>query len=121
MLGTALEYIAAAFFIARISLAAAIAPGVPCLSGTDVAAGAGGFCCATAGTAVRARARPVADKMLERHFIPILLRWRGLPTFNNANSLRACQNSGPGEADEQSMLDNAGYRGQQSRQARSIH
>src|ERR1700754_3203945 len=45
----------------------------------------------------------------------------GLPPFNNTNSLRACQNSRAGETDEQSMLDNAGYRGQQSRQTWSIH
>src|SRR4029453_18412664 len=77
-LGTALAYIALAFFIVRISLAAAIAAGEPGLS--CVAAGAAGafFCCATAGTAVRASpaARPAADKIRERLFIPILLDYR---------------------------------------------
>src|SRR6185369_14172253 len=71
-LGTALAYIALAFFIVRISLAAASAPGEAGFSG--VAAGAAGafFCCASAGTAVRASpiARPAADKIRERLFIP---------------------------------------------------
>src|SRR6202790_4649824 len=70
MLGTALAYIPLAFFIARISLAAAIAAGDASLSG--------GGCCAPAGKPVRANpsARPAADKILKRRFIPILLRLR---------------------------------------------
>src|SRR5882757_3122292 len=44
-----------------------------------------------------------------------------LPPFSNANSLRACQNSRAGKTDEQSVLDNAGYRGQPSREKRSLH
>jgi hypothetical protein len=43
-----------------------------------------------------------------------------LPPFNNANSLRACQNSRAGKTNEQPMLDNARYRIQQSRQPRRI-
>src|SRR5258708_18317213 len=38
--------------------------------------------------------------------------------FNNANSLRACQDSRAGKTDEQPVLDNARYRSQQLRQAR---
>src|SRR5260370_9955071 len=67
MLGTALAYIALAFFIARISFAAAIAAGDAGLPG--------GGCCAPAGTPSRANpnARPAADKILERRFIPNFL------------------------------------------------
>src|SRR6266436_2155232 len=70
MLGTALAYIALAFFMVRISLAAAIAAGEACFSG-----GAAG-CCAPAGTAASANptTRPAADKIVEKLFIPILLR-----------------------------------------------
>src|SRR6266481_7699297 len=68
MLGTALAYIALAFFIVRISFAEAIAAGEAGLS-------EGGCCCAPAGTPARAspNARPAADKILERRFIPNLL------------------------------------------------
>src|SRR5258705_2219216 len=43
-----------------------------------------------------------------------------LPPFNNANSLGACQHRYAGKTNEQPVLDNARYRIQQSRQARSI-
>src|SRR6202022_2251108 len=43
-----------------------------------------------------------------------------LGPFNNANSLTACQHRGAGKTNEQPVLDNARYRIQQSRQARSI-
>jgi hypothetical protein len=60
-------------------LAAAIAAGDAGLSvgAPGVAAGAF-FCCASAGTAVRARptARPAADNIRERLFISILLDFR---------------------------------------------
>src|SRR2546430_4644119 len=67
MLGTALAYMAAAFFIARISFAAAIAAGGACLSGGGVA----GACWATAGTPATAspNARLAADNILARRFI----------------------------------------------------
>src|SRR6266566_6066668 len=67
MLGMALAYMALAFFIARISFAAAIAAGEACLSGGADA----GACWATAGTAATAspNARLAADKILERRFI----------------------------------------------------
>src|SRR5258705_4187115 len=78
MLGTALAYIALAFFIARISFAAAIAAGDAGLSGGGgdcCCLGGAGCCCAPAGTPARANpiARPAADKVLERRFIPNLL------------------------------------------------
>src|SRR6516165_7823747 len=68
MLGTAFWYIADAFFIARISLAAAIAPG-------EAAFGGAAACCAAAGNAAiaRASARPAAGKILKTLFIPFLL------------------------------------------------
>src|SRR5882762_4132897 len=105
----ALAYIALAFFIARISLAAAIA--------------------APAASAVRRPERrsgpdreqgPWPTKCLKDASFQFS-SMAGLPPFSNANSLRACQNSRAGKADEQSVLDNAGYRGQQARQARRIH
>src|ERR1700738_1083337 len=43
-----------------------------------------------------------------------------LPPFNNANSLRARQNTRAGKTNEQPMLDNPRYGGQQSRQPRGI-
>jgi hypothetical protein len=60
-------------------LAAAIAAGEADLSGVAEGAGAGAFfCCAWAGAPVRAspNARPAADKIRERLFIPILLDYR---------------------------------------------
>jgi hypothetical protein len=56
------------FFMARISLAAAIAAGVAGLSG-------GAPCCAVAGRAAKTspNARPAAGKILKTLFIPILL------------------------------------------------
>src|SRR5258708_39292470 len=73
MLGTAAEYIALAFFIVRISLAAAIAAGEASLSGSG--------CCAPARTTVRANpsATLAADKSRENRFIPILLGLRCEP------------------------------------------
>src|SRR5258706_11935327 len=105
-----------AFFMARISLAAAIAAGDP-----DLSAGAAA-CWAPAGTPARASpsARPAADKIIERLFIPILPKITALPPFNNTNSLTACQHRRAGKANEQPMLDNARYRVQQSRQPRRI-
>src|SRR4030088_2216861 len=116
MLGMALAYMALAFFMARISLAAAIAAGDAGLS-----AGAAG-CCARAGTPARASpiTRPAADKILKRRFIPGLHKIAALPPFNNTNSLRARQHRRAGKIDEQPMLDNARYRVQQSREMRSI-
>src|SRR5438477_10789774 len=86
MLGTALAYIAPAFFIDRISFAAAIAAGEASLSGA-------GFCCAPAGTMVRAspNARAAADKILEKHFIPDSPEIAALQPFHNANSAGLCQ------------------------------
>src|ERR1700733_15906417 len=99
--------------MARISLAAAIAAGVPSLSG--------GGCCAPAGTAPRASpmARPAADKILKRRFI-LFSSIAALRPFNNANSAGACQHRHAGQTNEQPMLDHARYRGQQARQARHI-
>ena len=59
-------------------MAAAIAAGEPGLSGADEGAAGPFFCCASAGAPVRARprARPAADKIRERLFIPILLDYR---------------------------------------------
>src|SRR5882724_7471099 len=73
MFGIALAYIAPAFFMSRISFAAAIAAGEAGLSGGGCCAGC--CCCAPAGTPVRAspNARPAADKIFERRFIPVLL------------------------------------------------
>src|SRR5450631_773438 len=116
MLGMAFAYIAAAFFMARISLAAAMAAGDPGLS-----VGAAG-CWAPAGTPASASpsTRPAADKILKRRFIPNLHKIAALPPFNNTNSLRARQHRRAGKTDEQPMLDNARYRVQQSREMRSI-
>src|SRR5580693_2834150 len=102
MLGTALAYMALAFFIVRISFAAAMAAGEAC--GLAGAAG----CCAPAGTLASARpnARPAADKTL-RLFIPVLLENTALTPFNNTNSLRTCQYRRAGDTDEQPMLDDA--------------
>src|SRR6266480_1929504 len=115
MLGTALAYIAPAFFIDRISFAAAIAAGEASLSG-------GGFCCAPAGTMVRAspNARAAADKILEKHFIPDSPEIAALQPFNNAYSVGACQHRRARKTDEQPVLDNARDQGQQARQTRSI-
>src|SRR6202163_2826947 len=115
MLGTAFAYMTAAFFMARISLAAAIAAGVPGLS-------AGAACCAPAGRPASASpsTRPAADKIPKRRFIPNLHKIAALPPFNNTNSLRARQHRRAGKTDEQPMLDNARYRVQQSREMRSI-
>src|SRR6516162_2638901 len=68
MLGTAFWYIADVFFIARISLAAAMAPG-------EAAFGGAAACCAAAGNAAiaRASARLAAGKILKTLFIPFLL------------------------------------------------
>src|SRR5258705_12359099 len=101
---------ALAFFIARISFAAASAAGEACLSGGADA----GACWATAGTPATAspNARLAADKILEKRFIPILLRFSALPPFNYANSLRACQDCHAGKASEQPVLDNTRYQGQ---------
>src|SRR5262245_3237479 len=70
MLGTALAYIAAAFFICRISLAAAMQAGVPCLSDGAGAA----CCCALAVWLAKANpsARPTAGNILTTLFIPLL-------------------------------------------------
>src|SRR5258708_1026102 len=67
MLGTALAYIEAAFFIARISFAAATAAGEACLSG----GGDAGACWASAGTPATAspNARLAADNILATRFI----------------------------------------------------
>src|SRR5438874_5927969 len=107
--------------IARISLAAAIAAGEPGLSGV-VAAGAF-FCCASAGTAVRASptARPAADKIRERLFITISPRLPALPPLNYANSLGTCQDGGAGQANEQPVFDDTRDQAQQARQTRRIH
>src|SRR5882757_7724949 len=69
MPGTAPAYMVATFFMPRISLAAAIAAGVDCLT-----AGAAG-CCASAGAADSASptATVAADKSPEKRFIPSLL------------------------------------------------
>src|SRR5450631_2621027 len=116
MLGMAFAYIPLAFFMARISLAAAIAAGDPGLS-----VGAAG-CWAPAGTPASASpsTRPAADKILKRRFIPNLHKIAALPPVNNTNSSRARQHRRAGKTDEQPMLDNARDRVQQSCQARSI-
>ena len=64
--------IAAAFFMVRISLAAASAAGE---AGLSAVGGAASFCWADAGAPISARlnARAAADKLPERLFIPILL------------------------------------------------
>ncbi len=112
MLGTALAYMALAFFIARISLAAAIAAGE-----------ARRCVCAPAGTAgqrqpqYQARGRQNSRKALHsdsprlRHYRRSTTR---IPWAAPAKHRRA------GQTDEQSVLDHARYRIQQSRQARRI-
>ena len=107
MLGTALAYIALAFFIARISLAAAIAAGDACLSG-----GAGRLPAPLLAPAaprpapVRAQG-PRPTRFLKGSSFQILLEITALPPFNNTNSLRACQHRRAGQTDEQPVLDNA--------------
>src|SRR6516225_3912126 len=116
MLGTAFWYIADVFFIARISLAAAMAPG-------EAAFGGAAACCAEAGNAAiaRANARPAAGKILKTLFIPFLLgkQRRSLP-LNNANSLRTRQNGRAGETEEQPVLDSTRDCAQKARQTRGI-
>src|SRR4051794_17986958 len=81
MLGTALAYIAPAFFIARISFAAASAAGD---AGFSVGAGAAGAACLAAGCCACAGApaklspppTPATATMFERYVIPILLDLR---------------------------------------------
>ena len=65
---------------------------------------------APAGTLASAipSAKPTADTIFERRFIPFS-SIAALPPFNNANSPRARQNNCAGEADEQPVLDNARY------------
>src|ERR1700741_1487490 len=118
MLGTAAEYITLAFFNARISLAASLAAGETGLIGVGNRAG----CCAPAGAAAKANpsARPAADKILARLFIPILPGFSASWPFNNANSLRAGQDCGTGKPYEQPVLADAGYDIQQPCQTRSI-
>src|SRR5882757_2037974 len=110
MLGTALAYMVLALFIARISLAAAIAAG-------EASFGV----CAPAGTPVKANphARQAAGKILERHFIAVLLDY-GLRPFNNANSLRPRKHCHADQTDKQPVLDNARYLGQRPRQPGGI-
>src|SRR3984957_19539343 len=111
----------------RISLAAARAPGEAGLSAGSCC------CCAAAGATLsadpnakpsdRLKARPkeslTAGQIFERHFIPTLLD-DGLPPFNHTNSMRACQHGGARNADEQPMLNDARYRGQQCGEARRV-
>src|ERR1700754_2990563 len=73
---------AAAFFSVRISLAAASAAGEACLSGCGFCAGAapclGACAMAEPLDSARVAARPAADKIPEKPFIPILLDF-GVP------------------------------------------
>src|SRR5947199_4138260 len=104
MPNTALPYIAAAFFKVRISLAAAIAAGVPCLSD-----GGGVAPCAMAG--LPASASPSATQMAAKIRVKPIISFSSI---DNANSLCARQDDGAGKADEQSVLDNARYHVQQA-------
>src|ERR1700733_10544106 len=105
----------------RISRAAARAPGEAGLSAGNCC----GCCWAVAGMEpsanpnARPNARLAAGQIFERHFIPTLLD-DGLPPFNHTYSLRACQHGGVRNADEQPMLDDARYRGQQCGEARRV-
>src|SRR4051794_30688315 len=78
----ALAYNPLAFFMARYSLAEAIAAGVAGFRpGMVVGEGAGAaFCCAKAGapTSARPKASAAADKLPERLFISILLKSAGV-------------------------------------------
>src|SRR3954447_6154246 len=117
MFGTAFAYIALAFFMARISLAAATAAGEACCLAAGCCAGA---CWAWAGTPLSANptTRPTA-KTFATLFIPILLI-AALWPFNNANSLRTSQHRQTGKTNEQPVLDDTGDRGQEVGQPRSI-
>src|SRR5215831_35776 len=107
MLGTAFWYIADAFFIARISLAAAIAPG-------EAAFGGAAACCAAAGNAAiaRASARPAAGKILKTLFIPFLL----------GKLRRHCRSTTriPCAPARMAVLDNTRDCAQKARQSRGI-
>ena len=98
-----------AFFISRISLAAAIAAGE---AGLRAAAGRRHGVPASGQRQHQARGRQ-NSKGSSFRFSSIA----ALPPFNNANSLGACQHRDAGKANEQSVLDNARYRGQRSCQA----
>ena len=119
MFGTAFAYIALAFFMVRISLAAAIAAGDACLTGAGCF-GAGGWAPAGTPASASARAKPAAGKIPEKLFIPILLDCGAHEPFDNANSVSARQHSRAGKTNKQPVLDDTGYRGQQSCQARRI-
>src|SRR5262249_19496141 len=116
MLGTAFAYIADAFFIVRISLAAATAPGEACLSG----GGAG--CWAPAGKPANASPSitPAAVNIFKTLFIPLLLGSYGLRPFDNANPLRARQDCRARQRDEQTVLHDTRYRAKQARQTRRV-
>src|SRR3954453_16867785 len=117
MFGTAFAYIALAFFMARISLAAATAAGEACCLAAGCCAGA---CWAWAGTPLSANptTRPTA-KTLARLFIPILLI-AALWPFNNANSLRTSQHRQTGKTKEQPVRDATGDRAPSGGPPRSI-
>src|SRR6476660_6506716 len=116
--GTALAYIAVAFFIVRISFAAATEAADAGLPVT-----AAGGACAPAGAAisVNAIARPAAGKLRNKLFIPVLLlESAALAPFDYANSLRAGEDRRAGKANKQTVLDNARDQAQQPRQTRRI-
>src|ERR1700722_13746626 len=100
--------------MARISLAAAIAPGVPSLSGGGAACCCC-CCCAPAGTAARASpmARLAADKILKRRFI-LFSSIAALRPFYNPDAAGAGEHRHADQANEQPMLDNTRYRAQQT-------
>src|SRR5246127_2391430 len=117
MFGTALAYIAAAFFMARISLAAAIAAGEPGLS-----AGAccwAGACWALAGRPASASTTKAAGNVLKTLFIPIFSYCGSRPIYD-AYSLRARQDCRFGQPDEQPVFHDAGCDAQKARQAAGV-
>src|ERR1700748_2434087 len=122
MLGTALAYIAAAFFKVRISRAAAMQAGVP---GFSVGAGAAA-CCAAAGWEARASPRtspmprPAAGKILKTLFIPLLLGIWCLPPRNNGNSLPPRQNHHGSHIREQPVPDDPRSATEMAGQTRGI-
>src|SRR6185312_15616129 len=116
MLGTALAYMAPAFFICRSSLAAAMQEGVAGFSPSICGACC---CCPLAGSDSNASpsATPAAGRIPKTLFIPLLLGFTALPPLDNANSLRARKQGHARQLGEQPMLDDAGYRVEQARKA----
>src|SRR3981189_1837024 len=118
MLGTAPAYCALIFFMARISLAAAIAAGDAGLICGNAVAGSG---CAMAGSPENARLKPspAANMTVERYFIRFS-SIAALRPSKNANSLGAGKHRHARKTNEQPVLANARDRGQQAGQTGSI-